>query len=347
MAARPDIPAASFVGARPDLDRIRRVLLIRLRSIGDTVLMTPCMTALKRWRPEIEVDVLVEPFCAPVLEAHPHADRVVTVGRTFAERARAGAALRRRGYDTAINLNGGSTAALLGLASGAGLRVGFAGYRQPWLANCRVTSSHHVWGRTGVHTVEHQLALVAGIGVPVGAAPPTSLRSTEAAARAVEARLAAAGLSPGGYAVLHPEASLESKRWPAERFAALADRLRAERGLASIALGVDADLVGRAAGTAGVAMPDLSLAETLALVERAALFVGNDSGPAHVAAAFARPLVVVFGPSNPELWRPWSEGPWRIVRGETAADVSLDEVAEAVQGVLSWSDSWIPGTQSS
>src|SRR5947207_15229591 len=109
MAARPDTPVASFVGERPDLDAIRRVLLIRLRSIGDTVLMTPCITALKRWRGDLEIDVLLEPFCAPVLEAHPDVARIVEVDRTLRGRARAGAALRRRGYDLAINLNGGTT----------------------------------------------------------------------------------------------------------------------------------------------------------------------------------------------------------------------------------------------
>ena len=131
-----------------------------------------------------------------------------------------------------------------------------------------------------------------------------------------------------------PEASLESKRWPAERFARLAEHLRHEHGLAAVAVGVDRGLVERAAGPAGVAMPDLSLAETLALVERAALFVCNDSGPAHVAAAFARPVVVVFGASSPELWRPWSEAPWRVVKGEAASDVSFERVAEAVREVL-------------
>src|SRR5882672_9530434 len=127
MTVRPDTPVASFVGERPDLDAVRRVLLIRLRSIGDTVLMTPCITALKRWREEIEVDVLLEPFCAPVLEAHPEVARVVEVDRSLSHRARVASALRRRGYDLAINLNGGTTAAVLGVASGAPVRVGFAG----------------------------------------------------------------------------------------------------------------------------------------------------------------------------------------------------------------------------
>ena len=84
MAARPDTPVASFVGSRPDLDRVRRVLLVRLRSIGDTVLMTPCITAIKSWREDVEVDVLLEPFCAPVLRSHPGVSRVIEVGRTTA-----------------------------------------------------------------------------------------------------------------------------------------------------------------------------------------------------------------------------------------------------------------------
>jgi ADP-heptose:LPS heptosyltransferase len=334
MATRPDTPVASFVGEQPDLDAIRRVLLIRLRSIGDTVLMTPCITALKTWREEIEVDVLLEPFCTPLLEAHPGVSRIVEADRSTRARAHAAAALRRRGYDLAVNLNGGTTAAALAVASGARVRVGFAGYRQPWLANCRVTSSHHVWGRTDVHTVEHQLALVAGAGIPVAAAGPTSLRTTEAAREAAVHRLERAGLAPGRYAVLHPEASLETKRWPAERFARLAETLARDRGLRAVVVGTDAGLVACAAGATGVAMSGLSLAETMAIVERSALFVGNDSGPAHVAAAFARPLVVVFGASNAELWRPWSSAPWRVVKGETAAEVSFERVVEAAEAVL-------------
>jgi ADP-heptose:LPS heptosyltransferase len=336
MAAKPDSPIPSFSGRRPDFDRVRRILLVRLRSIGDTVLMTPCITALKRWRPGLEVDVLLEPFCAPLLEAHPDVDAVVRVGRGLGERLRTGRALRRRGYDLAINLNGGTTAALLARASGARTSVGFAGYQAAWLSNCRVTSSYDVWRRTDVHTVEHQLALVAGIGVPVDFAGPSSLGVDPAAAARLDAKLAGTGFPSTGYAVFHPEASEPGKRWPAERFAGLAERLAVDYGLRVAVIGTDEGLVGRAAGEAGLAMAGLPLAETLSLLERAALFVGNDSGPAHVAAAFARPAVVIFGPSNVDLWRPWSRGPWRIVReGTRAADASEEAVARAVEEVLS------------
>ena len=334
MAARPDIPVASFVGRSPSLDRIERVLFVRLRSIGDTVLMTPCISALKRWRPEIDIDVALEPFCAPLLESHPDVRRVVTIERSTAGRLRAVPRLREARYDLAVNLNGGSTASLLSLASGAPVRVGFSGYQLPWLSNCRVTSSSLVWGRTEMHTVEHQLALIAGIGIPVDAAGPTTLRTNPAAAASIERRLSDTGLSGKPFAVFHVEASLESKRWPAGQFAELATRLRERYGMAVVVIGQNADLVREAAGSDAIGMPDLSLAETMGLLERASLFVGNDSGPAHVAAAWARPCVVIFGPSNSDLWRPWSSGPWRIVRAETADRVTATEVDEAIESVL-------------
>mgnify|MGYP000864627859 CR=1 FL=1 len=237
MAAASNTPVASFVGESPDLDGIHRVLLVRLRSIGDTVLMTPCITALKSWRPDVEIDVLLEPFCAPLLAAHPGVHEVITVERRLGDRARVARSLHARRYDLAINLNGGTTAAMLCMASGAPVRVGFEGYRSPWLANCRVTSSHHVWRRTDVHTVEHQLALVAGIGVPVAAAGPTSLAVSDDAAVALTERLAEHGLTGQPVAVVHPEASLDTKTWPAERFAAVCANLRGERGITPVVVG--------------------------------------------------------------------------------------------------------------
>lgn len=339
MAAPPDTPVASYVGSRVDLDRIRRVLLVRLRSIGDTVLMTPCISALKAWRADLDVDVLLEPFCAPVLASHPGVRDVVVVDRTVSDRARVAARLRRARYDLAVNLSGGTTGALLAWLSGARWRVGFSGYRAPWLANCRVTSSHHVWKRTDVHTVEHQLALVAGVGIPVASAGPTSLAASPEASSRLDRKLKDLGLGSRRFAVLHVEASMEAKRWPEERFAAIARFIAERYGLRSAVIGLDRDLVERAClGTDSAALYALPLDETLALVERCALFVGNDSGPAHVAAAFARPAVVIFGPSNQELWRPWSRGPWRVVKGDAAGDVPVAEVERAVEDVWKESD---------
>jgi ADP-heptose:LPS heptosyltransferase len=331
MTRQLEIAVPSVAGSPPDLDDIERVLLLRLRSIGDTVLMTPCIDALHRWRPELEIDVALAPFCAPLLQSHPLVRHVEIVGRSAAARIDAARRFRRAGYELVINLSGSTTASLLTRASGARIRVGFAGYRAAWLANCRVTSSHHVWRRTNVHTVEHQLALVGGIGVPVSLPAPTSLATDPEAASRVDEWLGQRRLQR--FVLLHVEASAPDKTWPAENFALLARRLRDRHGLTSIVLGVCKQLVATvvdASRGAAVSGTGFALGEVMALAERCTVFAGNDSGPAHIAAAYARPVVVVFGASNQTLWRPWSLAPWRVVAAARAQEVAVASVEAAV-----------------
>jgi rhodanese-related sulfurtransferase len=141
-AARPG-PAAGAAGdpralapARWDWSRVRRVLVVRLRSIGDTVLATPSLHALRRFLPDARIDVLLEDWVAPLLEGSTEVDRVVSVARKSSrERLRAARLLRRERYDVVYNLHGGSTAALLTRATGAPHRVGFAAYAYAALHN--------------------------------------------------------------------------------------------------------------------------------------------------------------------------------------------------------------------
>ena len=113
-----------------DWNEIRRVLLIRLRSIGDTVLATPSLRALKRFLPHAEIDILVENWVAPVLAGHESINQIITLdGRSLKERARAAHAARARHYDVVYNLHGGTTATFLTRATGAQHRVGYASYQ--------------------------------------------------------------------------------------------------------------------------------------------------------------------------------------------------------------------------
>ena len=93
-----------------DRSRVQRALLIRLRSIGDTVLMTPCLEALKAWQPSIEISVVSEPSAAPVLEGHSFVDHLFVTGKALTSRLRLAAKLRTRAFDLAFNLHGGATA---------------------------------------------------------------------------------------------------------------------------------------------------------------------------------------------------------------------------------------------
>ncbi|HEX8352437.1 MAG TPA: glycosyltransferase family 9 protein, partial [Pyrinomonadaceae bacterium] len=176
--------------ARWDWSLVRSVLVVRLRSIGDTVLATPSLHALRRFLPGARIDVLLEDWVAPLLEGSADVDRVLTVRRkSNSSRLAVARRLRAEGYDVAYNLHGGSTAALLVRASGARHRVGYADYSYASLHNHAAPPSSELWGREKTHSAEQQLALLGWTGVPVTDRPASRLAVTPGAAAAVARRL--------------------------------------------------------------------------------------------------------------------------------------------------------------
>jgi len=173
----------------------------------------------------------------------------------------------------------------------------------------------------------------------------------------VTVKLGACGVQRGRqYAVLHPVANFFTKEWPFERYAELARLLEDEYGLAPVFTcgpgeGRKLDAVARAAGKALLRRETLSLPELVALIAGATLFVGNDSGPAHIAAALGRPAVVLYGSSDSSLWHPW-RAPHAIVQNyypcnpcrgdrcdafaqpECILSISLEQVRAAVERLL-------------
>ena len=345
--------------ARWDWSAVRRVLVVRLRSIGDTVLATPSLHALRRFLPRARIDILLEDWVAPLLEGSEDVDRVVTVERkSNSSRLRAARLLRAEKYDVVYNLHGGSTAALLTRATGARQRVGYAAYSYASLHNHAAPPSSALWGLEKTHSAEQQLALLGWTGVPVTDRPASRLAVTGEASARVSRRLRDAGLSEGSdFALVHPAAAFATKTWAAENFARVVEDL-AERGLASVAVAgpgeerVVNELRAHASARL-VSFTDLSLPELTALASRARLFVGNDSGVAHVAAAVGVASVVVFGSSNVAHWSPWTRAPFEVVReempcapcpGYTCSEfdepecirrVSVERVTSAVERVLS------------
>jgi predicted lipopolysaccharide heptosyltransferase III len=303
--------------AQWDWQSVRKVLLIRLRSIGDTVLATPSLHALRRFLPGAEIDILLEDWVAPVLTNHDCINRIVTLERgSVASRARVAREIRSARYDVVYNLHGGTTATLLTRATGAPHRIGYAAYQYPKLHNHQAPSPLLLWGQQKTHSVEQQLALLGWTGVPVSDRPPTSLTVTPEATEAVSDRLSVAGLEAGKFAVVHPAAAFATKQWAAEKFARVVEYL-ASQGIATVSIAapdetaVLNDLVSQT--SARVVMFSLSLPEVTALVAQSRLFIGNDSGIAHIAAAVETPVVVIFGSSNIAHWRPWTVGRAEIV----------------------------------
>jgi lipopolysaccharide heptosyltransferase II len=307
---------------RWDWREVRRVLVVRLRSIGDTVLATPSLDALRRFLPNAQIDVLLESWVAPVLEGFDAVDNIITVERSStASRARVARRLRSLHYDVAYNLHGGTTATLLMRAAGAKHRVGYSSYQYSRLLNHAAPPSAALWGTKETHSVEQQLALLGWTGVPVSDRPPTRLCVTEQARQSIAERLRSAALDESQpLALIHPAAAFETKQWATHNFARVAEDL-SERGFACVAIAapneekVVATL--RESSSASIeAFTDLSLPEVTALAARARVFVGNDSGIAHIAAAVRVPSVVIFGSSNVAHWRPWTTAPAEVVREE-------------------------------
>jgi ADP-heptose:LPS heptosyltransferase len=296
------------------------VLLVRLRSLGDSVLMTPVPTALKQWRPSLHVAVLVEEPFGAVFAGHPGVDDVIALPEraSVARRARLIADIRRARFDMAFNMHSGSTAGLLTALSGAPVRVAYARARFSWLCNVRLPEAPQ-----RVHTVRHQLALVAALGIPVPESPPLALSADAAAQRRVGEQMAARGLRRGGFIVLQPFSKWPTKEWERARFVDLARWLRDRHGVPILVfpasferrkleelLGATDDVVG---------MPDVPLQDLIAWVSECGLFVGHDSGPAHVAAALGKKVVVIFGSADPTVWHPW--GGHELVKPEGFACV--------------------------
>jgi len=315
-------PAEPLAPARWDWSNVRKVLLVRLRSIGDTVLSTPSLYALRRFLPHAQIDILVEDWVAPVLNGHPHVDNVVVLERAgMISRARVARQIRATGYDVVYNLHGGTTATFLTRATGARHRVGLKTYQYAHLHNHQAPSPQQLWRQQKAHSVEQQLALLGWTGVPVTDRPRTHLAITREAADVVNQQLTEAGLENQKLALIHPAAAFATKQWAAEKFARVAASL-AERGFAPVAIGGPRDhevlksLIDHA--TVPITTLDLSLPEVSALAARSQIFVGNDSGIAHIAAAVGTPSVVIFGSSNVAHWRPWNEAAAEVVMEEMA-----------------------------
>jgi len=284
------------------LERGAAVVVIRLRSMGDTVLTTPALTLLKAARPDLRLHVVVEPAWTRLLEGNPD------IGGVVAPRL---GEVRRLRPALCLNLHGGTTSAWLTALSGARWRAGFGHFRHRLAYNARIPRAQEILGRATdapVHTAEHLASAMFYLGVPPAEIPGARLLAVP---------------SPGRrpYAVLHTGAAHVTKQWPPERFSELAAWLRDDHGLEPVILR---------------GPQDSTLAEMMSLLAGADLFVGNDSGPAHVAAAFGIPTVVIFGASNSQVWYPWRTSHQVVESGQPRSilAVEIDTVRRAAAGLL-------------
>lgn len=287
-----------------------RIAVIRLRSLGDCVLTTPALALLKAHRPDLQIAVVVEDRFRAVFERNPDVAEILP--------PRLSSILRWRPA-LALNLHGGTRSAALTLASGARFRAGFTHHAVSAVYNSKIPRAQEILAEERpVHTAEHMASAMFWLGVPATTIPRARLFADPPPR-----------IARSGYAVLHPFASDASKTWNRDGFLAVAAHLRQSCGLEPVFLAGPGD--DASAFEVYPVWNNRPLAEVKSLISGAQLFLGNDSGPAHVAAAFGVPAVVLFGSSNPSTWSPWRTEARVLTGAGGIGSIAVHDVIAAVQ----------------
>jgi ADP-heptose:LPS heptosyltransferase len=289
---------------------VTSVVAIRPRALGDVVLVTPALRALKRGFPGASLEVVTERRYAPLLEGLEGVDRVWPLDRTAGASARLAATLRRRHVERVVDFFGNPRSAAIAALSGARLTAGYDLRGRRGAYRIRVPRTLALPGGRREHaSATHVRLAVAAGGSADGLEPRIALGAAArtAAARLLEER----GVpEPGRTVGLVAAGTWPTKTWPLSHAAVLARRLLA-RGLGVLAIlgpgeeRVGTVLEGLAPGV--LPLPPCDVATLAAVIERLLAVVGVDSGPRHLAAALGVPSFAWFGPTHPDTWNPVGE----------------------------------------
>jgi len=281
----------------------KRILIIRLSAMGDVIHGLPVLNALRAALPDAFIGWVAEGRNGDLLQGHLALDRLIRVPRRWLKSPRAVSSLRRElralRFDTAVDLQCLSKSAIAAWLSGAPRRIGYAGSLgrecSRWLHN-ELTSV------TAEHVIDRYLGILRPLGI-VDPAVRFDLPERQQDARFAQQALNRLGLAVAGYTIVNPGAGWASKRWPPERYGALARRLKQQHGLESLAVwgGADelplAERIVAVSGGAAQLAPATSMTQLASLARRARLFVGSDTGPLHLAVAVGTPSVSLHGAS--------------------------------------------------
>jgi len=350
-----------------------RLLAIRLSAIGDVAVTANVVYALKKALPDVEIDWLVEEEAASLVESFPFVDRVLSLRRRKYVRSLlynpvrlfglplATAAMVRRirkgAHDVLLDFQGNFRSGVLSFLSGAKKRVGFSAGRVYEASHMFYTTKVRL-PKSPLHRVERMCRLAAEVveGLRVETHPvPLDFRDGDRVV--VDRFLYEQRAFSRPVAVVHPGVSRfgEFKRWSLVKFARLSRLLASELGLFVVVTWAGdewfyaVEMVKESGGGVVVAPELKNLRQLAYLLSRASLFVGGDTGPLHIAALLQTPSVAIFGPKDPEVYRPWNKNAV-VVRGDVECSpcsrrrcterkcmdaVSVEMVFEAAKELLS------------
>ena len=331
--------------------------MVRTRFVGDTVLAIPFLRNLRRAFPEAIIDVLVEPASGGVLADCPYKDELITWSRPPRRRGMLPESLRNllayagwlrsRGYTRAYVLKRALSSTLLVRLAGIPRAIGFSGQ------GGRLLLSRAVPIREDRHEVEVFLDQLRADGIPVDDAHNENWVAAPTAAK-VESLLASVARGEGRVFIA-PKSTCKKKQWPLDRLAAVIARLVEEQGVECFLCGGPGDaathqklrqLLGpQSASHLHDFSSALNLRETGGLLARMDLCLGIDTGLLHIAASFGVPVVALFGPTNPNHWRPW-DTPCEVIRSPHVVRSRYPRLRGVLSGPASGENLWPSGKAS-
>jgi heptosyltransferase-3 len=331
---------------------VKRILLIKLRYLGDVVLSTPVLPLLRKQFPEAKMTFLVNPGAAAVLQDNPYLEEVWVLPRqSWWQQLRFIQHVREAKFDTVIDLTDGDRSAFLSWVTGARVRLGYNRDRR-WRGKFYSQVLPSAYG--SMHMVEYHQQAIAGLGIHESVGEPEVYIHSEVGQQDEEAfgDFFAKGQP---LVLLHPTARYVFKAWPLERFAALADWLSGQ-GICVALIGSQREiLIGQQIMNLTKHKPvnlmgKTRLSQLVALMRRSLLLIGNDGGPIHIASAVGCPVLGLFGPTDPAVWGPRGSNVKVIYKGLDCREcfypgcsrgeescmrqISVEEVCQTAQSML-------------
>ena len=299
------------------LQNPKSILIVKLSSIGDVIHALPVARVLRRHFPQSKISWLVSQKAREIVSGNPDLDHVIVVGGKgengdipicdINHPVQAARTLRSIGFDVALDLQGLIRSSLFSLLSGADVRIGYRSIKEAAFIFYNVHPFSSSWGQ---HVVDGYLRFAAVLGAPV--APVEFCIATNAEHEAkIDELLDQAGLSSSDRLVaISPGSSWRAKTWPAERLAVVAGHIAAQ-GCVPVVVGAKVDIPNAKIIAANSHSPVVNLAgqtnlkQLTVLLRRCTAFIGNDSGPTHLAAAVGKPVIAIYGPTDSNILGPY------------------------------------------
>ena len=297
------------------MQNYKNILIVRTDRIGDVVLTTPVIRALRKNFPQARLSILVAPATRELVDGNPHLTRVLVDDRQGSHRGPAGffrlvQTLRKENFDLALVFHTKRRTNLLCFLAGIPRRVGYADKKFGFLLTQKIKDTRPSGQK---HESQYCLDVLRAMGIPVQEIE-LYLPLQRAAEDWVKELFTSQNINPRSLIAVHPGASDPTKQWPVHRFAEVMNRLGERYASRFVLIGATNNREAAAQIISGVKYPILDLTgkttvgQSASLLKHCRLLISNDSGPVHIADALGTPVISIFTRNqpgiNPERWQP-------------------------------------------